>query len=155
MCIVHNAGNLASSKDEEFLARKNVKFILNLTPESEEPEGVKYKNIPLDDDDDQELLPYFDSCFEFINEAGDQWKSESSNKGTVLVHSYFGMSRSSSVVIAYLMKQKKMSLREAYNFLKDRHSSVNPNDNFAVQLIRYEQSLFDHSRTMSVIDFRH
>lgn len=138
------------------MARKNVRYILNLMPDSEEPaEGVEYKNVPLEDDDDQEILPFLDSCFDFINQAGNGWKSDSNNKGVVLVHSYFGMSRSSTVVIAYLMKQKKWSLREAYDHLKEKHSSVNPNDNFAVQLIRYEQEMFDHSRTMSVIDFRH
>lgn len=132
-----------------------MKFILNLIPESEEPEGMEYKNVPLEDDDDQELFPYLDSCFDFINKVAGQWKSDSDNKGTILVNSYFGMSRSASVVIAYLMKEKKWSLREAYDHLKERHSSINPNDNFAVQLIRYEQEMFERPRTMSVTDFRH
>lgn len=153
-------GNLASSRDEGFLSRKNVKYVLNLTHETEGPEGLQCKNVPLEDDDDQELLPYLDVCFDFIHKAANEWntkdKDESGEKGaTVLVHSYFGMSRSSAVVIAYLMKEKKWTLREAYNHLKDKHSSVNPNDNFAVQLIRYEQEMFNCKRSMSVTDFRH
>lgn len=137
--------------------RKNVKYILNLTPETEELEGMQYKNIPLEDDDDQDLSPYLDSCFDFIHRAAQECasKDKEEGKGVVLVHSYFGMSRSSAVVIAYLMKEKKWSLREAYDYLKERHSSANPNDNFAVQLIRYEQEMFDGKRSMTVTDFLH
>ena len=137
--------------------RKNVKYVLNLTPEIEELEGMQYKNVPLEDDDDQELIPYLDTCFDFIHRAAQEWdsKDKGEGKGTILVHSYFGMSRSSAVVIAYLMKEKEWSLREAYDCLKEKHSSVNPNDNFAVQLIRYEQEMFNRERSMCVTDFRH
>ena len=137
--------------------RKNVKYILNLTSDADEIEGMQCKNVPLEDDDDQELSPYLDACFDFIHRAAQEWdsKDKDEGKGTILVHSYFGMSRSSAVVIAYLMKEKNWSLRVAYDHLKERHSSINPNDNFAVQLIRYEQEMFDGKRTMSVTDFHH
>lgn len=155
-------GNLASSKNPEFLSRKNVKYILNLTTEAEEIEDIECRNIPLEDDDDQELLPHLTSSFEFINQAAKTWptsgtiqkKDKAENeKATVLVHSYFGMSRSSAVIIAYLMKEKNWNLKDAYQHLKERHSSVNPNDNFVVQLIRYEQELFDGKMSMTVKDF--
>lgn len=157
-------GNLASSKNKEYLLRKNVRYILNLTNEAEEVEGLELKNIPLEDDDDQELLPHLDTAFEFINKAAKGWLTtsasqkkdkEEAQKATILVHSYFGMSRSSAIVIAYLMKEKKWNLKESYQHLKKRHSSVNPNDNFAVQLIRYEQELFEGKMSMTVKDFHH
>lgn len=143
------------------MTRKNVKYVLNLTSETDEIEAVEYKNIPLEDDDDQELLPHFESCFDFINKAAKdasvKEKKGKENSGsaveTVLVHSYFGMSRSSAVVIAYLMKEKNWTLREAYEYLKERHSSVNPNDNFVVQLIRYEQEMFNGKMSMTITDF--
>ena len=137
-----------------------MKFILNLTsePEAEEVEGIETKHIQMEDDDDQDLLAHLTPAFEFINKA---WQTSSpshkkekgeTEKATVLVHSYFGMSRSSAVIIAYLMKEKNWSLQEAYQHLKGKHSSTNPNDNFAVQLIRYEQEL--HGKmSMTVKDF--
>lgn len=156
-------GNLASSKNREFLLRKNVKYVLNLTSETDEVEGTECKNVPLEDDDDQELLPHLETCFEFINKAAGASLTSSSthrkdkdsetDRATVLVHSYFGMSRSSAIIIAYLMKEKSWTLRESYQHLKGRHPSVNPNDNFAVQLIRYEQELFDGKMSMTVKDF--
>lgn len=160
--MLHIIGNLASSKNKEFLSRKNVKYILNLTNEVEDIEGLELKNIPLEDDEDQELLPHLDAAFEFINKAAKGWLTSSNSqkrdkedaeRATVLVHSYFGMSRSSAVIIAYLMKEKEWSLKDAYEHVKKRHSSVNPNDNFAVQLIRYEQELFDGTMSMTVKDF--
>lgn len=158
---VINLGNLASSKNKEFLSRKNVKYILNLTNKTEETESLEIKTILLEDDEDQELLPHLDAAFEFINKAAkgcltssaSKKDKDGSEKATVLVHSYFGMSRSAAVVIAYLMKEKKMSLKDAHQHLKKSHTSVNPNDNFAVQLIRYEQELFEGQMTMTVKDF--
>ena len=140
-----------------------MKFILNLTSDSDEIEGIEYKTVPLEDDDDQLLAPYFESCFEFINTAaqsrnstgGTKKEKDEPIKPTVLVHSYFGMSRSSAIIIAYLMKEKKWSLREAYDHLKERHSSINPNDNFIVQLIHYEQELYDGRMSMTIKDFHH
>ncbi len=136
---------------------------MNLTNESEETTDLEYKNIALEDDDDQELLPHLGPSFEFINKAAEDWqtsspqkhkdKEEGGGKATVLVHSYYGMSRSAAVIIAYLMKEKGMSLKDAYQHLKEKHSSVNPNDNFVVQLIRYEQELFDGNISMTVKDF--
>lgn len=159
--ILFGVGNLASSKNQEFLSRKNVKYILNLTSDAdpEEGEGRETLHIPMEDDDDQDLLSHLTPAFEFINKAvkcgltsSSSHKAES-ERATVLVHSYFGMSRSSAVIIAYLMKEKMWSLSEAYHYLKDKHSSVNPNDNFAVQLIRYEQELFDGKMSMTVKHF--
>lgn len=142
-----------------------MKYILNLTSEVEaveDVEGLQVKNIPLEDDEDQELLPHLDTAFEFINKAAKDWltsntsqkkEKEDPERATVLVHSYFGMSRSSAVIIAYLMKEKGWKLKEAYEHVKKRHPSVNPNDNFVVQLIRYEQELFDGTMSMTVKDF--
>ena len=156
-------GNLASSKNQEFLARKNVKYILNLTNEVDESvEGVEVKTISLEDDDDQEILPHLDTAFEFIGKAAQSWMTFSSSqkkekgeseKTAILVHSYFGMSRSSAIIIAYLMKEKGWNLKDSYQHLKEKHSSANPNDNFVVQLIRYEQELFDGKMSMTVKDF--
>jgi len=48
----------------------------------------------------------------------------------VLVHCHMGVSRSATVVIAYLMKYFHMTHREAYNFVKKKRSVINPNEGF-------------------------
>ena len=81
-------GNQASARDEEFLTRKNVHFILNLTNEQSKNkmEGIEYKCVMMEDDEEEELSAHFEGCFEFINKA----RSSSSKKQTktILVHSY-------------------------------------------------------------------
>lgn len=144
-------GNMASAKNEEFLKRKNIAFILNLTMEPSEEEGERvYKQVGMEDDEDEELAGHFQSCFEFIEKA----KAATDKKHTkaVLVHSYFGLSRTSAIVLGYLMKEKKWTLREAYSHLTQRHSSAKPNDGFVVQLLRFEQDL--HGKmSMTLKDF--
>lgn len=130
-----------------------MKYILNLTnEESEEIEGIETKQIQMEDDDDQDLLAHLPSSFDFINKATQGTQKKDAEKPTVLVHSYFGMSRSSAVIVAYLMKEKSWCLKEAYQHVKDKHPSINPNDNFVVQLIRYEQELYG-KMSMTVKDF--
>ncbi len=65
---------------------------------------------------------YFDVATKFINDA---IKSD----GKVYVHCMAGISRSPTIVIAYLMKYEKMNLDDAYNFVKSRRW-IGPNTGF-------------------------
>jgi len=48
------------------------------------------------------------------------------------------MSRSSAVVIAYVMKKYKMTYNEAFGVVKERRPIVRPNNGFIDQLELYE-----------------
>lgn len=48
--------------------------------------------------------------------------------------SYFGVSRSSSVVIAYLMKSRHLEYGAAFEFVKSKRRFVQPNNGFIGQL---------------------
>ena len=45
-----------------------------------------------------------------------------------------GVSRSATLVIAYLMKSKGMKFADALAFLRSKRSKVRPNDNFVQQV---------------------
>jgi protein-tyrosine phosphatase len=53
------------------------------------------------------------------------------------------VSRSASIVIAWLMAQKKMSFDAAYEFLLAKRPIVCPNSGFQKQLQEYEAALKD------------
>ena len=53
-----------------------------------------------------------------------------------------GVSRSASIVLAYLMKHERMPLRAAYEHTAKRRSMIWPNRAFMAQLIRFEKELF-------------
>jgi protein phosphatase slingshot len=73
----------------------------------------------------------FKQCIDFINEAG----------GPVLVHCYAGISRSSSIVIAYLMVKHNISMRNARLDLKKKRESISPNSTFIKDLLRFQVSI--------------
>ena len=57
----------------------------------------------------------------------------------VLVHCMQGVSRSTTVVLAYLMRHQGMRLEEALALAKEKRPRVQPNQGFLDQLKRYEE----------------
>lgn len=72
-----------------------------------------------EDAEDFDLYRYFDECANFIR---DQIKNTN-----VFVHCYAGISRSASVVIAYMIKHLGYSLKEALRKCKNARPIVEPN----------------------------
>lgn len=60
------------------------------------------------------------------------------NNKRVLVHCIQGISRSVSMVIAYLIAKENMSLRDAYALVKAQRKLARPNKGFLKQLIDFE-----------------
>ena len=58
----------------------------------------------------------------------------------VLVHCQQGVSRSATIVLAFLMRERAMPLVSAARFLRERRW-VRPNESFMAQLQRYETDL--------------
>lgn len=52
-----------------------------------------------------------------------------------------GISRSATIVIAYLMSRFGMSLPQAYSYVKGKRPEVGPNRHFMRTLVNYEQEL--------------
>ncbi len=52
----------------------------------------------------------------------------------MLSRSMAGVSRSASIVIAYLMTRENMTYNDAYNMVKEKRSVINPNEGFKAQL---------------------
>jgi len=70
-----------------------------------------------------------------------QVKARQENK-RCLVHCMAGISRSSSLVLAYLMKHQKMSLKEAFLHTREMRDVIEPNFGFVKQLMQFEHKLF-------------
>ena len=60
----------------------------------------------------------------------------------VLVNCMAGISRSATIVIAYLMTKQNLTFQEAFNFVKSKRSIINPNESFITQLIEYDNYLY-------------
>jgi len=96
---------------------------------------VDYFRVAVVDTVTADVKHFFEDACEFIEAAREKGSS-------VLVHCTMGMSRSSTIVIAYLMKVKGMRLSEAMAYTKNKRPVASPNAGFMSQLIQYEISLF-------------
>lgn len=62
-------------------------------------------------------------------------------KGKILVHCQVGVSRSATIVLAYLMLKQNMTLAEAIKKVKERRG-IYPNQGFLKQLINLHIQLY-------------
>ena len=104
-------------------------------------EKIKYLHLKLEDVEEACLKEHFDEAIHFIEAA----LHNTSNR--VLVHCNLGISRSSTIILAYLMKTYNATLQEAFKFLRHRRPIVCPNLGFLQQLIGYEHDLFSYTYT--------
>ena len=100
--------------------------------------GVSYLTYQWVDQENQVLFDrqdkITDQIFDFIETA-----TESSE--SVLVHSVRGQSRSSSVLVVYLMRKFKWTLLKTLEFLNSRRPELEIRINFIQQLSDYEARL--------------
>ena len=59
----------------------------------------------------------------------------------ILCHCYGGVSRSATIVVAYLMSTHRMSVDEALKLVRSKRQQVNPNSGFMAQLRRWEKDI--------------
>ena len=100
---------------------------------------IEYLHIELDDLDDAPISGHFDEAIHFMETT---FKHPSAR---LLVHCHLGISRSTTIVLAYLMKTYSATLTDALKFLRHRRPIVCPNPGFVQQLIRFEIELFSRA----------
>lgn len=83
--------------------------------------------IDMADMEEANLLPHFEQAVQFIKSALEQG-------GKVLVHCQAGISRSASVVLAYLMAVEKTGLDSALASIRHTYPQASPNEGFLHQL---------------------
>ena len=144
-------GNQPCVENDEFLKRKNILYVLNLSNVAVPcvKDGIEYKTILLDDEDEEDLLNHLDECLAFLHKAKKKCETV---KGHVLVYSYFGLSRCCAVILAHMMKEDGCTLQEAWEYLRQCRPSAKPSDGFLLQLLQYEGRL-NGKLSMTMQDF--
>lgn len=119
--------------DREKLDGLNIGFIVNCTQDApvEYPDAMAYFHVDVGDFAGDDIGRFFPGACEFIEKARVEGKS-------CLVHCTMGMSRSTSIVLAYLVKHQGMSLAQALVHVKERRPVSSPNAGFMAQLVQYE-----------------
>eukprot|EP00118_Oscarella_pearsei_P028862 m.3138 g.3138 ORF g.3138 m.3138 type:complete len:321 (+) comp9070_c0_seq1:290-1252(+) len=93
----------------ETLAGHDIEYVMNVTDRCENcfPDRLNYLRVSVRDSGVENIRIHFQKAIDFIEAAR-------VGNGRVLVHCFAGISRSATVAIAYIMKNKKWSLDEAY-----------------------------------------
>lgn len=126
---------IASKKS--LMERYGIKGVISLggfeahTTYTVHPDPIDYLFVFISDYEDEPIHLHFRDCIEFINKT----------EGPVLVHCMAGISRSATIVIAYLMAEMKMSYADAYILVKEKRRIICPNSGFRRQLMEFESSL--------------
>lgn len=138
-------GNIDAAFNKKKLKQIGIKKILTVM----EAFGNHYssnefihKSIDVEDNYQTNIIRYFKDCFLFIE-----------GKDKILVHCAAGMSRSPTIVIAYIMWKNKLSLNKAIKFVKEKRPLISPNDNFMNQLKIFEELLIKNNYNIDNIKF--
>ena len=128
-------GERNAHNHKELSYRTQCSFVLNLAWEVANffPEELEYFKLFLSDysSSADELNSQIDNGVAFIDRAR-------AANSSVLVHCVAGISRSSTIVIAYLMKREKMTLKDAYAYVKSKRTIIRPNQGFLKCLMKLD-----------------
>lgn len=113
-----------------------IRAVINVSAISNEnafEEKLPYLSIFEEDRTSTNLSSYFSLTNRFIDKYIEC--------GGVLVHCSAGISRSSTIILAYIMYKKRKTFEDAYQYLQDKHPITDPNLGFIIQLQQYEKEL--------------
>ncbi|KAK3083125.1 hypothetical protein FSP39_014656 [Pinctada imbricata] len=137
-------GDYKISKDKDELKKVGITHLVNCA------QGTKYNQIDTDenyfadsgicfhgiqamDSFGFKMTPFFDNAAEFIHNA-------LQSEGKVYVHCQSGVSRSATIVLAFLMLKRRMRLLDAIKMIREKRPAQ-PNGGFLKQLSELDATL--------------
>ncbi|XP_050898101.1 protein-tyrosine-phosphatase MKP1 [Lathyrus oleraceus] len=128
-------GSDTVAKNHELLRKNGITHVLNcvgfVCPEYFKSDFV-YKTLWLQDSPTEDIISILYDVFDYFEDVRLQG-------GRVLVHCCQGVSRSTSLVIAYLMWREGQSFEDAFHYVKNARGVTNPNMGFASQLLQCQK----------------
>jgi len=128
-------GSHIAAKDKKSLQDNGITHVLACHGRAPYfPDDFKYMVLYLNDNDDQQdLTSYFSTTNRFIDEV-------ISSNNAVLIHCIRGVSRSATVVMAYLIS-KGLEPSSAKRLMQKSRAKADPRDGFIVQLKTYHEEI--------------
>lgn len=129
-------GSIGAAYNLSSLLSHNITHILCLSSlcRIKYPQQFIYLKIPIKDNSETNIFEILEPCFEFIQFARQ-------SNGRILIHCFQGISRSATILCAYLMKYSNMTLEQSLQSIRDVRSIISPNPYFLLNLKKYEREL--------------
>lgn len=128
-------GGDAVAKDKEILKRNGITHVLNcvgfICPEYHKSDFC-YRSLWLRDSPSEDITSILYDVFDYFEDVREQ-------SGRIFVHCCQGVSRSTSLVIAYLMWREGQSFDDAFQYVKSARGIADPNMGFACQLLQCQK----------------
>lgn len=124
-----------ASLNAALVSQKGITLIINATLSHASPAypGVECVRVPVSDLPTANLGTHFERVADRIH---------GNRAGGTLVHCAAGMSRSPALVMAYLMRHRGVTLRQAHRWVQESRPYIRLNAGFWEQLLRYERRLY-------------
>jgi len=129
-------GDISAAENAPALRKANITHILSVTTRPVAyPERItlEIKRVELEDDPDSDVIPIFPETNAFINGA-------IKSGGVVLVHCDMGVSRSVTMVAAYMIQTHSHTAETALAHMCTRRAFVRPNSGYTEQLEIYSNT---------------
>jgi len=129
-------GDVYAAHNTKELKKRNITHIVTCTVGVVPPfpDAFQYKHLKILDCAAEAIHDHFPETSEFIAKA-------IAEGGKVLVHCIRGVSRSATIVAAYLMTSHKLSHNEAVATVRSKRPIARPNYGFMIQLEMYGAKL--------------
>ncbi|KAL8218189.1 hypothetical protein R6Q57_021562 [Mikania cordata] len=128
-------GGDAVARDKDILKQHKITHILNcvgfVCPEYFKGNFI-YRTLWLQDSPSEDITSILYDVFDYFEDVRDQG-------GRVFVHCCQGVSRSTSLVIAYRMWREGQSFDDAFQYVKAAREIADPNMGFACQLLQCQK----------------
>jgi len=129
-------GDYQAAGDLDALKQAGITHILIAAEECSArfPEQFTYKKVPIADSLQTNLGTCMEAAVEYVREA-------LGSGGKVLVHCTAGVSRSASLVIAFVMQEKQWGVAQTLSWVREKRPIVAPNPAFMRQLGAWEETV--------------
>lgn len=143
-------GSFYYARQSDKLVADGIKHIICLTGDEPHPvpDGITVTHFPCFDNPKEDILSFFERTCAIIHEA-------LLKKEKIFVHCVAGVSRSATIVLAYLIKHgiddgTPMNFLEALMYVAQKRQQISPNYGFIKQLRIWEEQLSRHRLDNSV-----
>uniref|UniRef100_A0A182XW25 Uncharacterized protein n=1 Tax=Anopheles stephensi TaxID=30069 RepID=A0A182XW25_ANOST len=138
-------GNASAAADMGTLEKHTIRSILSidsvpLPVHITDHPNLRVRHIQAADVPREDLIRHFEDSNRFIADSLAEGRH-------VLVHCYFGVSRSATIVIAYVMQKYRLNYEAAFQRVKAKRIFVMPNPGFVNQLKLYGRMAYRIDRT--------